>query len=77
MPWAPNMEAAKLALPKGMLTEGKDAARLLVLFGEKLPLRKDVGDNDVGDNACLRNAGNTALVLVKACGVTAGGMESV
>ena len=72
MPWPPNMEAAKLALPKGIITEGKDAAGLLVLFGEKLPLRKDVGDN-----ACLRNAGNAALFLVKACGITAGGIESV
>ena len=77
MPWLPNMEATKLALPKGIITEGKDAAGLLVLFGEKLPLRKDVGDNDVGDNAALRNAGNAALLLDKACGITAGGIESV
>jgi hypothetical protein len=72
MPWSPNMEAAKLALPKGNITEGKDAAGLLVLFGEKLPLRKDVGDN-----AALRNAGNAALLLVEAGGVTAGRIESV
>jgi hypothetical protein len=71
MSWPPNMDAARLALPKGVITEGNDAAGLLVLFGEKLPLLK------VGDNAALRNAGNAAMLLVKSGGVTAGGIELV